>query len=84
MGKANVVAGALSRKSVGFLPAIKGCQRQLLDDLRSLRNHISVHDSGALVANFRVQLELVRRIMSLQKDDLQLVQLMNKVKKGGM
>ena len=63
--KANVVADALSRKSVGFLATIKGCQRQLLDDLRSLRVHISVHDLGALVANFRVQPELVGRIMSL-------------------
>ena len=35
------------------------------------------------MSNFRVQLELVRRIMSLQKDDLQLVQLVDKVKKGG-
>ena len=35
------------------------------------------------MANFRVQLELVGRIMSLQKDELQLVQLMDKVKKGG-
>ena len=26
-GKANVVADALSRKSIGFLAAIKGCQR---------------------------------------------------------
>ena len=35
------------------------------------------------MANFRVQPKLVRRIMSLQKHDLQLVQLMDKVKKGG-
>ncbi|RVW12093.1 Retrovirus-related Pol polyprotein from transposon 17.6 [Vitis vinifera] len=31
-GKANVVADALSRKSVGSLAAIRGCQRQLLED----------------------------------------------------
>ena len=35
------------------------------------------------MANFRVQPELVARIMSLQKVDLQLVQLVDKVKKGG-
>ena len=35
------------------------------------------------MANFRVQLKLVRRIMSLQKDDLQLVKPVDKVKKGG-
>ena len=35
------------------------------------------------MANFIVQPELVGRIMSLQKDDLQLVKLVDKVKKGG-
>ena len=34
------------------------------------------------MANFRVQLNLVRRIMALQKKDLQLVQLVEKVKKS--
>ncbi|RVW37560.1 hypothetical protein CK203_073903 [Vitis vinifera] len=38
--EANVVADALSRKSVGSLAAIRGCQRQLLEDLRSLQVHI--------------------------------------------
>ena len=51
--------------------------------MRSLRVHISVYDSGALATNFRVQSELVGRILSLQKDDLQLVQLVDMVKKGG-
>ena len=81
-GKANVVADALSRKSVGSLAAIKGCQRQLLGDLRRLQVHIRVLDSGALVANFGVQPDLVGRIKALQKNDLNLVQLMEDVKKG--
>ncbi|RVW58539.1 Transposon Ty3-I Gag-Pol polyprotein [Vitis vinifera] len=80
-GKANVVADALSRKSVGSLAAIRGCQRQLLEDLRSLQVHMRVLDS-ALVANFRVQPDLVGRIKALQKNDLNLVQLMEEVKKG--
>ena len=37
---------------------------------------------GALVANFRVQPDLVGRIKALQKNDLNLVQLMEEVKKG--
>ncbi|KAL6313881.1 hypothetical protein AAG906_010300 [Vitis piasezkii] len=41
LGKANVVVDALSRKSVGFLAAIRGCQRQLLEDLRSLQLSIN-------------------------------------------
>ncbi|KAL6319594.1 hypothetical protein AAG906_020671 [Vitis piasezkii] len=81
-GKANVVADALSRKSVGSLAAIRGCQRQLLEDLRSLQVHMRVLDSRALVANFRVQLDLVGRIKALQKNDLNLVQLMEEVKNG--
>ncbi|RVW29004.1 Retrovirus-related Pol polyprotein from transposon 17.6 [Vitis vinifera] len=81
-GKANTVVDALSRKSVGSLAAIRGCQRQLLEDLRSSQVHMRVLDSGALVANFRVQPDLVGRIKALQKNDLNLVQLMEEVKKG--
>ena len=40
--KANVVADALSRKFVVSLAAIRGCQRQLLEDLRSLQVHMRV------------------------------------------
>ena len=53
-----------------------------MGDLRSLQVHIRVLDSGALVANFRVQLDLVGRIKTLQKNHMQLVQLMEEVKKG--
>ncbi|KAL6313607.1 hypothetical protein AAG906_006976 [Vitis piasezkii] len=80
--KANVVADALSRKSVGSLAAIRGCHMQLLEDLRSLQVHIRVLDLGALVANFRVQPDLVGRIKTLPKNDMQLVQLMEEVKRG--
>ena len=76
------MADTLSRKSVGSLAAIRGCQRQLLEDLRSLQVHIRFLDSGALVANFRVQLDFVGRIKTLQKNDMQLVQLMEEVKRG--
>ena len=64
-GKANVVVDALSRKFVGSLAAIRGCQRQLLVDLRSLQVHIRFLDSGALIENFRVQPDLVGRIKTL-------------------
>ncbi|RVW21348.1 Transposon Ty3-G Gag-Pol polyprotein [Vitis vinifera] len=81
-GKANVVADALSRKTVGSLAAIRGCQRQILEDLRSLQVHIRVLDSRALVANFKVQPDLIGITKTLQKNDVQLVQLMEKVKRG--
>ena len=64
------MADALSRKFVGSLAAIRGCQRQLLEDLRSLQVHMRVLDSRALVANFKVQPDLVGRIKALQKNDL--------------
>ena len=64
-GKANVVANALSRKSFSSLATIIGCQRQLLEDWGSLQVHLKVLDSGALVANFRVQQDLIGRIMAL-------------------
>ncbi|RVW81510.1 Transposon Ty3-G Gag-Pol polyprotein [Vitis vinifera] len=79
-GKANAVADSLSRKSVGSLAAIRGCQRQLLEDLRSSQVHMRVLDSRALVANFKIQPDLVGRIKALQKNDLTLVQLMEEVK----
>ena len=60
--KTNIVVDALSRKSVGSLATIRGCQSQLLEDLRSLQVHTRVLDSGALMANFKVQLDLVGRI----------------------
>ena len=76
------MADALSRKFVGSFAAIRGCQRQLLEDLRSSQVHMRVLDLGAFVANFRVQLDLVGRIKALQKNNLNLVQLMEEVKKG--
>ena len=39
-------------------------------------------DSGALVANFKVQPDLVGRIKALQKNDLNLVQVIEEVKNG--
>ncbi|RVW11915.1 Retrovirus-related Pol polyprotein from transposon 17.6 [Vitis vinifera] len=61
-------ADALSRKSVGSLAAIRGCQRQLLEELRSLQVHFRVMGLGALVANFRVQPDLVGRIKDPTKE----------------
>ena len=76
--KANAVVDALSRKSIGSLVAIRGCQRRLIKDSRSLQVHIRVSDSRALVVNFRVQPNLVGRIKTL--NDLQSMQLMEEVK----
>ena len=65
-----------------MLAIIRDCQRQLLEDWRSLQVHLKVLASRALVANFRVQPDLIGRIIALQKNDLQLVQLVEKVEKS--
>lgn len=71
--KANIVVDALRTKLVGFLATIKGCQRCLLENLRCLQVHIRVMDSEALVVNIKVQPDLVGRIKTLEKNDLQLI-----------
>ena len=48
----------------------------------SLQVHIRFLDSGAPVVNFRVQPDLVGIIKTLQKNDMQLVQLIKEVKRG--
>ena len=53
-----------------------------MEDLRSLQVHIRVLDSRALMANFKVQPDLIGRIKTLQKNDVQLLQLMEEVKRG--
>ena len=53
-----------------------------MEDLRSLQVHMRVLDLGVLLENFRVQPNLVKRIKALQKNDLNLVQLMEEVKNG--
>ena len=65
LGKVNVVANSLNRKSFSSLATIIGFQRQLLEDWGSLQVHLKVLDSGALVTNFRVQQDLIGRIMAL-------------------
>ena len=46
-----------------------------LEDLSCLQVHIRVFDLEAFMANFMVQPNLVRRIKTLQKNDSQLIQL---------
>ena len=53
-----------------------------MEDGRSLQVYLKVLASRALVDNFRVQPDLIVRIIALQKNDLQLVQLVEKVKKS--
>ena len=54
-GKANVVADALSRKSV--------------QTLRALNAHLSLSDDGAIVAELVAKLDLLNQVLEAQKND---------------
>ena len=54
-GKANVVAGALSRKSV--------------QTLRALNAHLSLSDDGAIVAELVAKPDLLNQVLEAQKND---------------
>ena len=52
LGKINVVADALSYKSIVTLASIKAVQLPLLLEFRELNVGLTVDDSGAVLANF--------------------------------
>ena len=80
-GKANVVADALSRKSMGVLAHIKFVQLPLLVELRSMRVDLSTGDSGSLLATLRVRPILVERVREAQTQDGRLMRIIDEVKK---
>ena len=73
LGKANVVANALSRKSSTTLAYIRTAYVPLLVDMKALRINLDYDDSGALLANFVVRPSLVNQIRVSQMQDEKLV-----------
>ena len=82
LGKANVVTDALRRKSYGSVSTLRSKQTRLFYDLKALQAQFQVLEPRVLLANFTVQLDLIWRIKSSQKDDPKLVTIMDKVRKG--
>ena len=80
--KANVVADALSKKSYGSVSTLRSKQTQLFYYLKALEAQFQVLEPRVLLANFTVQPYLIWRIKSSQKDDPELVAIMDKVRKG--
>ena len=80
-GKTNVVVDALSRKSYGFVSTLRSKKTRLFYDLKALQAQFQVLEPRILLANFTVQPNLIWRIKSSQKDDPELVAIMDKVKK---
>ena len=67
-GKANVVANALSRKSV--------------QTLRALNAHLSLSDDGEIVAELIAKLDLLNRVLEAQKNDEKFSAIVNQSRKG--
>ncbi|WRX12115.1 Reverse transcriptase/retrotransposon-derived protein [Theobroma cacao] len=71
-GKANVVADALSRKSMGSLEHISTDWRSLIREMHSLGDmgvHLEVSEANTLLAHFRVRPILIDRIREAQGKD---------------
>ena len=82
LGKANVVADALSRRPESSLSHMRSGYLPLLVDLRALGVILEVEDSGALLATFHVRPLLVDQIIVGQSQDLQMIKLKEEIEKG--
>ena len=81
-GKANVVADALSRRTMSSLSHLRVVHIPRLLELRSLGVRQELTDSGALLATFYVRPVLIDRIRELQIQDPQIVKLGGEVESG--
>ena len=69
LGKANVVADTLNRKSTGSISHLKAVYLPRLVELRSLGVRLELTDTEALLATFHVRPVLIDRIKDLQTQD---------------
>lgn len=81
-GKANVVADALSRKSSKSLAYLRVARANMFVELKSMRVHLSVGSSIALLATLTLKPLLVNRIKAAQSSDWRLVKIIKDVRKG--
>ena len=84
-GKANVVADALSRKSMGSLAHISVHKRSIVKELRDLFNmgvQFEVTESQGLVAQFQVRPLLIDEIKANQDKDPSFIKLREMVQSG--
>ena len=82
LGKANVVADALSRKPSSSLAQLKAEYLLMLVELRSMGVSLETTESGTLVAAFHVRPVLVDRVRDLQAQDPYLMKLRSKIEAG--
>ncbi|KAJ4717010.1 Retrotransposon protein, putative, Ty3-gypsy subclass [Melia azedarach] len=81
-GKANVVADALSRKSVGSLATLLTTQKQILLDFDKFGIEVVKGDIKAYVAQLSIQSTLIERIKKAQQSDEFLKKIMEEVLAG--
>ena len=82
LGKANVVADTLSRKPTATLASIKTVQLPLVKELKELNAELTVSNSGALLAHFRVRPLLLDEIWEAQMQDSELQKIREEVQSG--
>ena len=87
LGKANVVADALSRKAVsmGSLAMLPVGERPLARDVQSLANsfvRLDISESGKVLGYMEARSSLLEQIQPQQFDDGDLCKIIDKVLKG--
>ena len=73
--KVNMVADALSRKSMGSISHLKAVYLPRLVELRSLGVRLELTNPGALLATFHVRPVLIDMIRELQTQDSTMIKL---------
>ena len=82
LGKANVVADALGRKSPSFSIALLTTQKDIICDLERMEIEVVISHFEAYLASLSVQPILVERIKLSQADDPHLKKFMDEVCSG--
>ena len=82
LGKANVVADALSRKSLSSFQIQGDAYLSCLVGFRALGVKIACDDSGTLLAKFEIRPTLVDSIKEFQTTNEELKQIVEKIRKG--
>ena len=82
LGKANVIADALSRRPQSSLSHMRSGYLPLLMDLRALGVIMEAENSGALLATFHVRPLIVDQIQAGQLQDPQMIKLKEEIEKG--
>ena len=82
LGKAHVVADALSRKSSGFSTTLLTTQKEIINDLERMGIEIFMGDSQVFMASLTIQPTLIEKIKSSQVNDAQIVKIIEEVQEG--